>query len=299
MATKKTDDLNRSTGVTASTPMAATTAQTQQDVNNMTRQQRLWDSLNYTYGTQIDESNRNYAKAYSDADRQMLGRGMQRSSYGSQTLANINQQKLNAANKITSQKIADYENRLNTLEQQEQEQSNWERQFEWQQKSADQQIALSFIQNILAKGGTPSDELLARAGLSRADYDAMKAQASGGGVRGGRYRGGGGGDDDDGTTTDNGEWTDADTQQAAQEYGDLSFANRTPYGQYKTEQLQRLNGYTGNTTTTTPTTKGMITGTVTPVNQARPGTRQGNAEVARRNMEQHRKDAQERKKNGK
>jgi len=184
MATKK-NDLNWSTGVTASTPAATTTAQTQQDVNNMTKQQRLWDSLNYTYGTQIDESNRSYAKAYSDADRQMLGRGMQRSSYGSQTLANINQQKLNAANNITSQKIADYENRLNTLEQQEQEQANWEKQFEWQQKSADQQIALQFINNILAKGGTPSDELLARAGLSRADYDAMKVQASGGG----RYRG--------------------------------------------------------------------------------------------------------------
>lgn len=40
--------------------------------------------------------------------------------------------------------------------------------------TADQTLAYNYVASILAQGGTPSDDLLARAGLSRADANAMK-----------------------------------------------------------------------------------------------------------------------------
>ena len=80
--------------------MATTTARTQQDVDNMSKKDRLWDSLNYSYGLKREDSERQYDKAYSQADRQALSRGMQRSSYNAQNLANINQQKINASTSL-------------------------------------------------------------------------------------------------------------------------------------------------------------------------------------------------------
>ena len=107
----------------------ATVARTKQDVDNMTKQERLWDSLNHAYGQQREASDRSFDKAYSQADRQALSRGMQRSSYNAQNLAGINNQKIRAQNDIWNNQIADYENRLGTLEQQEAEAERWERQF--------------------------------------------------------------------------------------------------------------------------------------------------------------------------
>ena len=128
--------------------MASTTARTQQDVDNMSKKDRLWDSLNYSYGKKRESSEREYDRAYSQADRQALSRGMQRSSYNAQNLANINQRKIEASNDIWDTQIADYENRLGALEQQEAEADRWERQFaasredaawnkDFQQKQAD------------------------------------------------------------------------------------------------------------------------------------------------------------------
>lgn len=114
--------------------MATTTAKTKQDVENQDRRQRLWDSLDYSYGRQREESAKSFAQAYSQADRQMLGRGMQRSSYGAQTLANINKQGIDAQNDIYAAQIADYQNRLTDIENQEKEDERWERQFEYQQQ---------------------------------------------------------------------------------------------------------------------------------------------------------------------
>ena len=54
----------------------ATTAKTKKDVEQMTTSDRLWDSLNHSYGQQREEIGRNYDKAYSQADRQALSRGM-------------------------------------------------------------------------------------------------------------------------------------------------------------------------------------------------------------------------------
>lgn len=109
--------------------MAATTARTKQDVDNMTRDERLWDSLNYSYGRQREASDKAYNQAYSQADRQALSRGMQRSAYNAQNLANINQQKLEAQENSWNTQIADYENRLGQLEQQELENERWEKEF--------------------------------------------------------------------------------------------------------------------------------------------------------------------------
>lgn len=50
------------------------------------------DKLADVYQQQKDASEKEYAEAYSAADRQMLSRGMQRSSYAAQTLANIDTQ---------------------------------------------------------------------------------------------------------------------------------------------------------------------------------------------------------------
>lgn len=248
----------------------ATVARTKQDVDNMTRQERLWDSLNHAYGQQREASDRSFDRAYSQADRQALGRGMQRSSYNAQNLAGIANQKIKAQNDIWNNQIADYENRLGALESEEAEADRWERQFaagredaawnkEFQQKQADtanqqwqmnfdagradaawqqgmserqyadsradtawnknfqqaqadrsadqwerqfaqgnddtdRQLAASYVASIVAQGGTPSDELLARAGLSRADAEAMRKGATGG-------SGGGPGPSNPGTDT--------------------------------------------------------------------------------------------------
>lgn len=199
----------------------ATTARTRQDVEGMTRQDRLWDSLNHAYGQQRESSDKAFDRAYSQADRQALSRGMQRSSYNAQNLANINQQKIEAQNNIWDNQIADYENRLGALESEEAEAERWERQFEanradvaWNQNfqqgqadlaaqqwereftrgtdSADRQLAASYVSAIVAQGGTPSDDLLTRAGLSRADAEAMRKGGSGGGSGGGGGNGGNG-----------------------------------------------------------------------------------------------------------
>ena len=233
----------------------ATAARTKQDVEQMTPNDRLWDSLNHVYGLQREEIGRNYDKAYSQADRQALSRGMPRSSYNAQILANINQQRNNALSQNYQSQIADYENQLNKQEQQDLEADRWERSFAEQQKQnewsrnfqqqqadtqnnqwqmsfnagredaafnkgmqekqfeanqaqntwqqnfqqsqadlaaqqweknfaqgndiADRQLAAGYVSSIVANGGIPGDELLARAGLSRADAEAMRKKATG------------------------------------------------------------------------------------------------------------------------
>jgi len=105
-------------------------ATTAADVNGQDAKTRLWQSLNYTYGDQIRKSNEAFAKAYSQASNEGLKRGMQRSSYALQTLANIDQQKIDAENDIRAAQIADYQNRIGQIEQQELENERWEREFE-------------------------------------------------------------------------------------------------------------------------------------------------------------------------
>lgn len=53
---------------------------------------RELESLSQAYDKQREQSQKQYAQAYSQSDRHMLSRGMQRSSYGAQTLANLSQE---------------------------------------------------------------------------------------------------------------------------------------------------------------------------------------------------------------
>ena len=151
-------------------------AKTNTDVNKQDARTRLWQSFNTTYNDAIKQSNKAYQQNYVDADLQAQSRGMGRSSYNNQTLANINTEKANAANRLNSEKIAAYQQALNSLEQQEQEQANWEA-----------QMAMQYIGNILATNGNASDALLKQAGLSRQDFNAMRQQQAVGGGGGGRY----------------------------------------------------------------------------------------------------------------
>ena len=106
-------------------PQATTAA----EVNDQDARTRLWQSLDYTYGQQRKESAEQYAKAYAQADRQALSRGMQRSSYNNQTLANIAQKGIEANNNIYNAQIADYQNRIGEIERQEKEEEWREREF--------------------------------------------------------------------------------------------------------------------------------------------------------------------------
>lgn len=63
-------------------------AQQQQEQNDMRLVQQR-NALQSSYDRDREKSAQQYAQAYSQADRQLLSRGMQRSSYGAQTLANV------------------------------------------------------------------------------------------------------------------------------------------------------------------------------------------------------------------
>lgn len=112
-------------------------ATTQQDVSRQNREAQLWQSLDYSYGAQRRNSDKQFAEAYSQADRQATSRGMGRSSYNNQTLANINQRKIEAQDDIYAAQIADYQNRLLQLEQQDREEAWREREFQASREDAD------------------------------------------------------------------------------------------------------------------------------------------------------------------
>ena len=133
-------------------------AMTAEDVNNQDARTRLWQSLDYSYGNQIKKSNESYAQAYSQADRQALSRGMGRSSYNNQTLANINLKKAEAENDIRAAQIADYQSRIGQIEQQEKEDERWERQYadsradaEWNKAFQQNQFDYTKSQDALAQ----------------------------------------------------------------------------------------------------------------------------------------------------
>lgn len=67
----------------------------------------------------------------------------------------------------------------------EAQQNQWREEFDYNKMSAKQQIAFNVIMNALESGDNVSDELLAQAGISRQDYNQMKAtpRPSGGGGR--------------------------------------------------------------------------------------------------------------------
>jgi len=151
-------------------------------VEAQTAPDQMWESMSNQYDQQAKQIQQAYARTYSQADNQLLSRGMGRSSYGGQVLANIGQQEIEAQTQNHNDLIAAYQNWLSNYNTQQE-------QFQWEKDQAAQQIAMSYISAIAAKGGKPSDALLAQAGLSRSDYNAMKYKAPSGG---GSSRGGGG-----------------------------------------------------------------------------------------------------------
>lgn len=185
---KKTEELTKTIVPNTAVPMDAGLDVTKQKqatskkaVDNQDARTRIWQSLNTTYGKRTEESNRNYDLNRNAADRAALQRGMGRSSYNLATMANIDTEKAKAADRIQQELIADYQSRLGTLEQQEQAQKNWQAEFDFQKEGQQKQIAIQYINNMLQNGGTPSDDLLSQAGLSRKDYDQMKKKQSSGG----------------------------------------------------------------------------------------------------------------------
>lgn len=77
--------------------LAAQQAQAQSDL----RLAQQASSLQAAYDEQRENSLRQYRRTYSQADRQLLSRGMQRSSYGNSTLANIDIESARAQDKIS------------------------------------------------------------------------------------------------------------------------------------------------------------------------------------------------------
>ena len=182
-----------------------------------------------SYQQQLDDSAKQYRQAYSQTDRETLRRGMQRSSYAAQRLANVQQEGAEAGQRIREAQTsaegnldaqiaqisgqladtlagydagqaADVMKRYNELTSEEYERGReaaqyaeslrqWQAQFDQGKAQSDQQVALGVINKIVANGGTASDALLQQAGISRDDFNAMLKDQSSGG--GGGYYGGG------------------------------------------------------------------------------------------------------------
>lgn len=121
----------------------ATVARTKQDVDSMDVKQRLWDSMQNSYGVKKENTEQAYDKAISQADRQALSRGMQRSSYNNQVLGNLNNQRAKALGDIDSEMIADYENRLQQIEEAEAARAFQTSEREAQQKWQSEENALA------------------------------------------------------------------------------------------------------------------------------------------------------------
>ena len=211
----------------------STTAKNKNDVDQMSREEQLWDSLNYSYGKKGEQLSSEYNKAISQQDRALLSRGMQRSSAGMSTLAGLRNQRTKALDDNQSQLISTYEDRIQAIKdaedarafqtsereaqqawqssenalnrqqsqnqfdiqqafnekQWEAQQSQWREEFDYNKKSDAQKLAYNYVVSIIGNGGSPSDALLAQAGLSRADANAMskKKNGSSSGSSSGKY----------------------------------------------------------------------------------------------------------------
>ena len=183
---KKTEDLimksiqnsAQQTDVPVSAATNDVTAQKQakskKQVDAQDSRTRIWQSLSTTYNKRKEDSNQQYDLNRNAADRAALQRGMGRSSYNLATMANIDTEKARAADQIDKELIADYQSRINDLDAQERDEAFKREQFQYQKDADKQQIAIQYINNMLQNGGTPSDDLLKQAGISRKDYEQMK-----------------------------------------------------------------------------------------------------------------------------
>lgn len=138
-------------------------ATTKKEVEAQDSRTRLWQSLDYTYGQQRRDSDKKYADAVSDTNRQAQSRGMGRSSYSVQTAANLRQQGVDASNDIYSAQIADYQNRLGDIERQEAEEAWKQKQFDEQVRQFNENQAFQERQNQLAREFQTSERIAGQA----------------------------------------------------------------------------------------------------------------------------------------
>lgn len=133
------------------------TKKTKEQVDQQSAKDRLWESLDYSYGKKAEQVGESYDQAISQQDNALLKRGMQRSSYGAQTRANLLDKKAQAIGDVESEKIADYQNRATALEQQELENERWERQFAENQRQYNEGQAFTAEQNALNRAFQSSE----------------------------------------------------------------------------------------------------------------------------------------------
>ena len=213
-------------------------AMNKENVDQQDAKTRLWQSMNYSYGKQRDESDKAYDRNISQQDNAALARGMGRSSYAEQIRASLLNDKAKAQNDSYAAQIADYQNRIGQIEQQELEnqryeqqyadqradtawsqnmqtqqfeyqkqqaaeqmayqkerdaiadaynerawqaqQDQWKQEFDYNSKSNEQKMAFDIVTAALAAGNDADDATLARAGITRAEYNSMKKKASSG-----------------------------------------------------------------------------------------------------------------------
>ena len=117
--------------------LTRTIAQTKKDVDEMSKEDRLYDRLSYQYGKKADRISSEYDKARSKQDRALTGRGMQRSSAGMSTLQGYDNEKIKALSDNESELIAAYENGLGVLDQQQAEEDRFNKQLEENRRQFD------------------------------------------------------------------------------------------------------------------------------------------------------------------
>ena len=99
----------------------AATAKTKADVQNQSSRDRAWDELETKYSQERAESDKAYDQNKAAFERGLIGKGMQRSSYGGQVAAGYDKEKINAQNKSFENQIAAYQKEVDAIEQREAE----------------------------------------------------------------------------------------------------------------------------------------------------------------------------------
>lgn len=166
-------------------------AQQEQQRNDLALQQQK-AALDYAFQKQQEASQKEYEQVYSQADRQLLSRGMQRSSYGAQTLANIRQQQADVFMDLEGQKAAQGSNIEAQRVQLGDQLAAQLNQYDAAQ-AADELNRLRELQDQEYERGLENDAL--QNDLALQLYDMLGTSGGGGGS------GGGSGGGNDGTTT--------------------------------------------------------------------------------------------------
>ena len=154
---------------TPAVPGSATKSEADRQAAIDDQKQNLWDSLEYSYGKKIEKSNKQYADAKNTADLQSQKRGMGRSSYNQQILANYDRDAAEAANDIYSEMIADYQNRVGEIEKNALENEHWEAEFGEKVRSNMAQEALSGRQLTESERSNRAQEALSGRQLTEAE----------------------------------------------------------------------------------------------------------------------------------